>query len=223
MIDFTNIRPFVSQFDTDLLAQVTDFNTQEVKYENIPCHFVIRQIDAAPEGSKVSIGYMPIVVAGEVYTSEPMDIDDKDSVIVYKRDKAGNILAEYRGQAGTLIVRGARSVFAVTLSKVTPALPPKPVQTTLWYFDDGKRPPTAITTPIECIRTEIDDELVLLLVDKALVYVDRQHTYFPDPENGDVYICPGSTFWQDGSTKNDGEMIFMSPVQLDDGTLCIYL
>lgn len=223
MIDFTNIKPFVSQFDTDLIAQVVDFDTKEIKYENIPCHFVIRQIDAAPTGASVSTHYMPVVTVGEVYTSQLLDIDDKDAVTIYKRDKAGNVLAEYQGQAGTIAVRGARSVFAVTLSEVNPTIPPKPLEITLWYFDDGKRPPTAITTPIECIRTEIDDELVLLLVDKALVYVDRQHTYFPDPENGDVYICPGSTFWQDGSTKNDGEMIFMSPVQLDDGTLCIYL
>lgn len=223
MIDFTNIKPFVSQFDTDLLAQVTDATTGDIKYENIPCHFVIRQIDAAPTGSKVDIGYMPIVVAGEVFTSEPLDISDKDAVTVYKRDKAGNILAAYAGQAGTIAVRGARSMFAVTISKINPPLPPTPVETTLWYFDDGKRPRTEITTPIECIRTEIDNELVLLLVDKALVYVDRQHTYFPDPENGDVYICPGSTFWQDGSTRDDGEMIFMYPQQLDDGTLCIYL
>lgn len=221
MIDFTNIKPFVSRFDTDLIAQVVDFDTQEVKYENIPCHFVIRQIDAAPEGSSVSTHYMPIITAGEVYTSQPLDIDDKDVVIILKRDKAGNILAEYQGQAGTIAVRGARSVFAVTLSKVNPPIPPKPVETTLWYFDDGKRPRTEITTPIQCVKTEIDEAPALLLVDPAIVYEDRQHVYFPDPENGNVYINPGSTFWPDGSTRNDGEMIFMYPAQMDDGTLYI--
>ncbi len=221
MIDFTNIKLYVSQFDTDLLAQVVDATTGDTKYENIPCHFVIRQIDAAPAGGTVSAGYMPIIVAGEVYTSEPLDISDKDSVTVYKRDKAGNVLAAYEGQTGTIAVRGARSVFTVTLSKVNPPLPPKPIETTLWYFDDGKRPRTETTKPIECVKTEIDNSQALLLVDPALVYVDKQHTYFPDPENGDVYICPGSTFWPDGSTRDDGTMVFMYPKQLDDGTLCV--
>lgn len=223
MIDFTNIKPFVSQFDTDLLAQVVDATTQETKYENVPCHFVIRQIDAAPTDAKVGDGYMPIIVAGEVYTSEPLDIDDKDDVVVLKRDKAGNVLAAYEGQAGTQAVRGARSVFAVTLSKVNPPLPPRPVETTLWYFDDGQRPPTQITKPMECIKTEVNETNALILCDPAIVYVDRREIYYPDPENGNVYFRPGSTYWPEGSTREDGVMCIGYPQRQEDGTLYVYL
>lgn len=225
MIDFTKIKPFVSNtFDTDRLIAIEGYSTGKMKFEGaLPCHFVIRQIDAAPGSGTVGTHDLPVQATGEVYISDPIDVDDKDRVTVAKCDTRGNVLAVYQGLAGNIAIREARSTFNITLTKLSAPLPPDPPDYSLWYFDNGGRPAVATSVPIQCKETEYDGSPILALIDPGIVREDRTHCYFNDPEKGEVYIVPGSVFWRDGSTREEGFSNFGYPQVLETGEPFIYM
>lgn len=220
MIDFSAIKQFARQFDTDMIKSVTDSITNEKKIEDIPCHLVLRQIDSPPGAGEITNHYNPVVVAGEVYTDSSIDVSNNDQVEVAKLDKAGEVIALYEGKAGTIAVRNGRCVFAFEINKVTVPQPEPPIQYSYWYFDDSKR--VQITQPIKAYTTEIDGTPALVIVDEKMVFVPPRTAYCKDPVNGDVYIGYLSTrFWQEGSTRADGYTVQKQPQQLEDGSIVI--
>lgn len=127
MIDFRQLRGVMaSAFDTDNLVSVTDTLTNTVTAENVPCHFVITQVDNPGTGETVAEKPVPVVVYGEIYTSETPIIREGDAVVIEKKDTAGNVIATYEGRAGMPAYRAGRMVTVMKITAIKSEEEPEP-------------------------------------------------------------------------------------------------
>ena len=127
MIDFRQLRGVMaSAFDTDNIVKVYDKATTTVYAENVPCHFVITQVDNPGTGETVAEKPVPVVVYGELYTSETPLIRDGYSIVVEKKDSAGNVLATYEGVAGMPAYRAGRMVTVMKITAIQSKEEPEP-------------------------------------------------------------------------------------------------
>lgn len=127
MIDFRQLRgTMAAAFDTDNIVKVYDKTTTTVYAENVPCHFVITQVDNPGTGETVAEKPVPVVVYGELYTSEAPIIRDGYSIVVEKKDSAGNVLATYEGVAGMPAYRAGRMVTVMKITAIQSKEEPEP-------------------------------------------------------------------------------------------------
>lgn len=127
MIDFRQLRgTMAAAFDTDNIVKVYDKKTTTVYAENVPCHFVITQTDTPGTGETVAEAPVPVVVYGELYTSETPIIRDGYSVVVEKKDTAGNVIATYEGRAGMPAYRAGRMVTVMKITSIQSKEEPEP-------------------------------------------------------------------------------------------------
>lgn len=147
MIDFRMITPYMNAaFDTDNIVSVTDTATQTVKAENVPCHLVITQGDTDAPSGTVADAVLPVTLYGKIYFNHDVLILDGDTVIVQKRDVAGNVVATYEGKSGVPSVRVGRKVCLFTITNVlqptptpepTPTPKPDGLYSFRWRADEG--------------------------------------------------------------------------------------
>ena len=127
MIDFRQLRGVMATaFDTDNIVKVYDKITTTVYAENVPCHFVITQADNPGAGEIVAEKPIPVVVYGEIYTSERPIIRDGYIIVVEKKDSAGNVLATYEGVAGMPAYRAGRMVTVMKITDIQSEEEPEP-------------------------------------------------------------------------------------------------
>ena len=127
MIDFRQLRGLMScSFDTDNLVSVTDPLTKTTTAENIPCHFVITSADNPGYTAGAAQKPAPVTVYGEIYTSETPIIREGNTVVIEKKDTAGNIIATYAGRAAMPAYRAGRVVTVVEITSIVSNEEPEP-------------------------------------------------------------------------------------------------